>query len=68
MLLLNEQDIPLFSMDNIIIATVDTIDLDFCENVCAHNSASLHNIHWTKIEISYKFCFQNVTFPCISYT
>ena len=33
MLLLNEQDIPLFSMDNIyyynIIATVDTIDLDF---------------------------------------
>lgn len=29
MLLLNEQDIPLFSMDNIYYYTVDTIDLDF---------------------------------------
>ena len=24
--------------------------------------------HWTKIEISYMFCFQNMTFPRVSYT
>ena len=39
-------------------------------NLTRQMCVSQHSVwcHWTNIEISYMFCFQNVTFPHISYT